>query len=87
MKLEIEVKFNIGDKVRVLNPHNGQWIKQDPFVGRIGGYVIHKDKKRTKIYYTIDISSVENIHPVAVHDGHTKKKYLASELELIEEIK
>ena len=81
MKLEIEVKFNIGDKVKVLNPHKGQWIKQDPFEALIGGYVVHKNDKSTKVYYTL----VGNNR--SVRDWGKKNKYLASELELIEEIK
>jgi len=80
MKIEIDVKFNIGDKVKVLKPHSGDYVKQEPFIATIGGYVISKNSKSTRVYYTLT-----GVNNTSVSDYNRKKKYNYSELELIDD--
>jgi len=55
MKIEIDVKFNIGDKVIVKETSgNGLRGKQLPIKAVISGYAITKDTKRTTVYYFIE---------------------------------
>ena len=56
MKVEIEVKFNIGDKVIVKETSgNGMYsLKQLPIKAVVSGYAITKDTKRTTVYYFIE---------------------------------
>ncbi len=86
MTLELEVKFNIGDNVRVIHPHDAGYssMEADSFEAYITGYVIHKNKRSTRIYYTIE----QTIEQRKKTDGSSaitgwahKKRYSASELE------
>jgi len=79
MEIKVDVKFNIGDRVKVLKPHSGEYIKQEPFIATIGGYVINKNSKSTRVYYTL--TGVDNS---SVSDYNRKKKYNYSELELVD---
>ena len=56
MKVEIDVKFNIGDKVIVKETSgNGMYSrKQLPIKATISGYIITKDTRRTTVYYFIE---------------------------------
>lgn len=56
MKVEIDVKFNIGDKVIVKETSgNGiRSLKQLPIKAVVSGYAITKDTKRTTVYYFIE---------------------------------
>ncbi len=78
MEIKIDVKFNIGDKVKILKPHSGDYVKQEPFIATIGGYVINKNSKITRVYYTLT-----GVNNTSVSDYNKKKKYNYSELELI----
>lgn len=58
MKVEIEVKYNIGDKVLVKESSgNVCYWERDikfPIKAVITGFVITKDTKRTTVYYFIE---------------------------------
>lgn len=87
MKIEIEVKFNIGDKVLVKKPHSGSYQKPEPFVAVIGGYTITKNKKATTVRYTLEplINDGQYHANYGIADWGRKKKYGVNELEKIEE--
>lgn len=56
MKIEIDVKFNIGDIVLVKDTSgNGIYSKHEfPFKAAISGYTITKDSRKTTVYYFIE---------------------------------
>lgn len=93
MKIEIDVKFNIGDKVIVNDTsgngfgyYNGQ--TKLPIKAVISGYTITKDAKRTTVYYFIkplqdevDWRTAHNLTKTASH----RRRYNAKWLEKVEE--
>ena len=93
MKIEIDVKFNIGDKVIVkgtsgngLGFYNNQ--TKLPFKAVISGYTITKDTKRTTVYYFIeplkdevDWHTAYNLTKSTAH----RRRYNAKWLEKVEE--
>ena len=86
MKIEIEVAFNIGNKVRVKKPHSGAYFKPEPFEAVVLGYVVNKTSKQTRVYYTVTPASTPYNASVAtaVLSYGKRKKYMASELEKID---
>lgn len=87
MKIEIEVKFNISDKVLVKKPHSGSYQKPEPFVAVIGGYTITKNKRATTVRYTLEplINDGYYHFNAGISDWNRKKKYGVNELEKIED--
>lgn len=80
MTLEIDVKFNVGDKVIVTDSHSGYSWEKDAFTAVVSGYVIHKGKKNTRIYYTVE-ELRSNGTTCDVRTTTHKRRYTASELE------
>lgn len=76
MKISVDVKFDINEKVIVKTPHVGAYLNYRDEEGIVVGYVIHKTDKQTKIYYKVDLVN---------HRGYKNKRYVASELEKFEE--
>ena len=90
MKVEIDVKFNIGDKVIVKETSgNGMYSrKQLPIKAVISGYVITKDTRRTTVYYFIE-PLPEEINRLGAYSltqatSH-RRRYNAKWLEKVEE--
>ena len=81
MTLEVEVKFAIGDMVKVLNP--GDRFSK-PFIAYVSGYVIHTGKTGTKVYYTVEEMRASGAFVSVNSCGH-KRRYGASALELVED--
>lgn len=91
MKVEIEVKFNIGDKVIVKNSTgNGLYMRgvDFPLKAIISGFVITKDNKRTTVNYFIEPIAEDvdrwqayNLSKATSH----RRRYPAKYLERIEE--
>ena len=83
MTIEIEVKFNIGDKVIVKkSTGNGlYYAKNFPIEATISGFVITKDRRRTTVYYFID--EVKGEYGLAKATSH-RRRYPAKYLEKIE---
>lgn len=52
MKLDIEVKYAIGEKVMVTNKNISRCDYDGP--GVVEGYVIRKTKKSCRIYYLVE---------------------------------
>lgn len=52
MKLEIDVKFNIGDKVLVVKIPG--YSKAKPFRAIVSGYAIDVNNKKTVVRYLVD---------------------------------
>ena len=73
MKIEIDVKFNIGDRVYVKN-HNVARMDTDG-EGIIEGYIINKTKKGCRVYYLVEGRA----------NYRRKYRYTAGELELIDD--
>ncbi len=84
MKIEIDVKFNIGDKVLVKTPHSGSYYKPTPFIALIGGYVIIKNKKSTTVRYTLEPLTLKDGLNTSISDWKRKKRYGVNELEKVE---
>lgn len=82
MKLEVEVKYNIGDKVLVKNPHSGMYFNPKPFIALIGGYVITKNKKSTTVRYTLEPCDPTGC-TTSISDWNHKKRYGVNELERV----
>lgn len=80
MKVYFDAKFNIGDKVRVKNPHSGNYSDRKSFEATVDGYVVFKTGRLVKVYYTLKGPAYHS----AVASNGKKKRYLASELEKIE---
>jgi len=83
MKVETEVQFKIGDKVKVKYPHAGS-VRVSPFIATIGGYVIHKTDRNTRVYYTLKKTGDYSFDKNGIEGYNVKKRYFASELELVE---
>lgn len=81
MTLEVEVKFAIGDKVKVLDTIDRF---SAPFIAYVSGYVIHAGKTSTRVYYTVEEMGV-NGNLLSVNSTGHKRRYSASALELVEE--
>lgn len=91
MKIEVEVKFNIGDKVIVKNSTgNGLCMRATnfPFKAIISGFIITKDIKRTTINYFIEPIAEEvderQVYNLSKATSH-RRRYPAKYLERIEE--
>ena len=90
MKIEVEVKFNIGDKVIVKETSgNGRYGRQDlPIKAVISGFVINKDNRRTTVYYFIEPLPNEtdrcNAYCLRKATSH-RRRYNAKWLEKIED--
>ena len=82
MKLEINVKFNIGDKVKIIKKKPGDFYNQNQTVnfGIISGYVIHYNNK-ARVYYTLDTVDGSFGHTATNH----KARYNEKDLELVKE--
>ena len=92
MKVELEVAFNIGDKVLVKQSSGnasfyGKGVKF-PIKAVISGYVITKDTRRTTVYYFIeplpDEVSGYQAYDVTKATSH-KRRYPAKWLEKLDE--
>ena len=88
MIIELDVKFNIGDNVRVIHPHNNGYAstRVDSFEAQVIGYVIHKNKRSTRVYYIVEQTAEQYKKAdayFATHGSAHKKRYSASELEKI----
>lgn len=91
MKIEVDVKFNIGDKVLVKDTSgNAHYYNKGelPIKATITGFVITKDTKRTTVYYFIEplLGEVDRIrgYDLANATSH-RRRYNAKWLERIEE--
>lgn len=89
MKIEVDVKFNIGDKVIVKETSgNDNYIPKMPAEAIISGYSISKDSKRTTVYYFIEPIR-DNIDYLELYvlknAANHKRRYPAKWLEKIEE--
>jgi hypothetical protein len=90
MKIEIDVKFNIGDKVIVKETSgNGLYgTGQLPIKAVISGYAINKDTKRTTVYYFIEPLPNEvdrlNAYNLTQATSH-RRRYNAKWLEKVED--
>lgn len=90
MKVEIDVKFNIGDKVIVKETSgNGMHGKQQlPIKAVISGYVITKDARRTTVSYLIEALPGEvnrfNAYSLSQATSH-RRRYPAKWLEKVED--
>jgi hypothetical protein len=89
MKIEVDVKFNIGDRVIVKKTSgNSNYIPKMPVEAVISGYSISKDSKRTTVYYFIepirDNMGSLNLCVLKNAASH-KRRYPAKWLEKIEE--
>ena len=73
MKIEIDVKFNIGDRVYVRSHNNDRLDTEGE--GIIEGYVINKTKKSCKVYYLVEGRG----------SYRRKYRYSVGELELIDD--
>ena len=80
MKLEIEVKFNVGDTVKILKKKPGDIYNTTTAIefGIVSGYVIHYSDK-ARVYYTLNTVNGSNGHTATGH----KARYNAKDLELI----
>lgn len=91
MKIEIEVKYAIGDVVLVKDTSgNGGYVRKSnlPVKATISGYTITKDKRKTTVYYFIEPIK-EGLNQWQVHDlinatSH-RRRYPAKWLEKVEE--
>lgn len=90
MKIEVEVKFNIGDKV-IVKETSGTGLlsrKKLPIKAVISGYVITKDTKRTTVSYFIEPLPNEvdrfNAYSLTKATSH-RRRYNAKWLEKIED--
>ena len=88
MKIEIDVKFNIGDIVLVKDTSgNGLRGKQLPIKAVISGYVITKDARRTTVSYLIGALPGEvdrfNAYSLTKATSH-RRRYPAKWLEKVE---
>ena len=93
MKVEIDVKFNIGDKVIVKGTSGNGFGYYDnqtklPIKAVISGYTITRDAKRTTVYYFIeplkdevDWLAARNLTKAASH----RRRYNAKGLEKAED--
>ncbi len=91
MKIEVEVKFNIGDKVIVKSSTgNGLYMRgvDFPLKAVISGFVITKDTKRTTVNYFIEPIAEDvdwwQAHNLSKATSH-RRRYPAKYLEKIEE--
>ena len=93
MKIEIDVKFNIGDKVIVKETsgngfgsyHNPTKL---PIKAIVSGYAITKDNKRTTVYYFIEPlqDEVDRFRAYGLTQATThRRRYNAKWLEKVEE--
>lgn len=90
MKVEIDVKFNIGDKVIVKETSgNGLYsLKQLPIKAVISGYVITKDTRRTTVSYFIELlpNEVDRFGAFGLTKATShRRRYNAKWLEKVEE--
>lgn len=93
MKVEIEVKYNIGDKVLVKQTsgtgigtyNHGQKL---PFKAVVSGYAITKDAHKTTVYYFIEPlpNEVDRWRAYSLSNATThRRRYNAKWLEKVEE--
>ena len=89
MKVEIDVKFNIGDKV-IVKETSGNGLhssKQLPIKAVISGYVITRDTRRTTVSYLIEAMPGEvnrfNAYSLTKATAH-RRRYPAKWLEKVE---
>lgn len=91
MKIEVEVKFNIGDKVIVKGTSGNAYMYNRaklPLKAVISGFVITKDERRTTVYYFIEPLPNEaekwEAYSLAKATSH-RRRYNAKWLEKIED--
>lgn len=90
MKVEVEIKFNIGDKVIVKETSGNGLLgrKQLPIKAVVSGYVITKDTRRTTVSYFIEPLPDEvdyfDAYSLTKATSH-RRRYNAKWLEKVEE--
>ena len=89
MKIEVDVKFNIGDRVIVKETSgNSNYIPKIPVEAVISGYSISKDSKRTTVYYFIEPihDNMDSLNLCVLKNAaNHKRRYPAKWLKKIEE--
>ena len=88
-KIEVNVKFNIGDIVLIKEPFpgygEGGLSRPAPFKAVVSGFVIHANKKSTRVMYTLEpLNNHITYRQKASLDAFAhKRRWNAKDLELI----
>ena len=91
MKIEIEVKFGIGEVVLIKNTFpgwgDGKLSCPPPFKAVISGYVIHKSKKYARVMYTLEPldNNITYKQRASLEAFSHKRRWNAIDLEKVEE--
>ena len=90
MKIEVEVKFGIGDVVVIKKPFpgygEGGLSRPSPFKAVVSGYVIHKNKKATRVMYTLGQldNTITYKQRASLEAFSHKRRWNAKDLEKVE---